>query len=123
MNEIDLLRIPMEYTPAGYMMNPQTEDLFRVEDIREGMIILPESMHAFDDPKDLDDPDLNEKSRVYLKKRLDSYQKWVQVTNLQQDRSRGQASWIALYGDGAKVGQRYGYGHFFFVKLDSITKD
>jgi hypothetical protein len=107
--------IPGGYAPAYFKQDPQIEELLRTEDLKDGMIVLVESMFSRDDPKEAEGPDAN----PWVVERLEKYQTWRMVTKIQESRNNI-ISWVGVAADGSAKSMQYGRGHFFFVKKASF---
>lgn len=110
----------MDFEPMDYVMNPETDDLIRGDKLREGMIVLLESVSMRRDAENFADP----KTRPYDRQRSLETSRWCTVTDMHTSSGDGRVmSFIGLYADGTKFERMYNESFCWFVKLDSIPKE
>jgi hypothetical protein len=111
--------IPAGYTEARHEIDPESEVILRVEDLKDGMVVLVESMITGDNPAKAEDPDCDK----YVLERLKKYQTWRRVTELKRSGYDTRiVSWVGVDANGRGKSQKYGIGHFFFVKKSSMPE-
>lgn len=111
--------IPAGYAEARHKLDPETEVLLRVEDLKEGMVVLIESMGIHEDPEKALDPNCS----PYVLRHLEVYQTWRRVTEMKRSpRYEGIFSWVGVDANNFGSSQTYGSGHFFFVKKSSVPE-
>lgn len=111
--------IPAGFTEARHELDSETEVILRVEDLKEGMVVLIESMLGGNDPAKAEDPNCDK----YVLERLKNYQTWRRVTELKRSTANwGLFGWIGTDAEGRARSQKYGAGHFFFVKKSSMPE-
>lgn len=104
------VNIPEEFVTRQQLMDPQTEDVIRGTDLKQGMIVIVEGtlMRERDIPSDID---------PYRAARYKEVNRWCRVTDLH---IRGdQVSFVGVYSDGVKISRNYNLSWFWVVKNES----
>jgi hypothetical protein len=94
-----------------YVMDPETEDLIRGDELANGMIVLIESESCRSGPL----PWETDSTAALVAGR------WCRVDKLRTEPGvMPMVSFIGVYQDGSKFTRRYGQAHSWYVKLASI---
>lgn len=105
--------IPEGFVPLDFIMNPATDDLIFGYDLKEGMVVLLESLSAREDPKRLEDVNVH----PYTKNRIFENARWCLVTRITTMRGAYDVhSFIGLYADGTKMSRTFNRSFAWIVK-------
>lgn len=108
--------IPSDYCGKLFSMNPETEDIVRGNELKDGMVVLVE-------PRDLRfpiDSECSGNSRITFPQIVD-VNRWCYVTKLHSGfPTNDRISFVGIYSDGTKAFREYQSGTPWFVKIDSI---
>lgn len=124
-----LSTIPDQFEDMFYRMNPETDDILENGSLVEnGMIVLIED-HMLRESLERAlkvNPDTGTIDDFYAHNRALTHNRWCRVSQVHYQRAlygnNAQITFIAEYADGSKEKRRYGRGHAWLVKLDSLPK-
>lgn len=110
--------VPESFEHRIFQMNPQTDDLIRGAELKEGMVVLIEDTSVRADPaKHLEE---DHECDIYLCPRILAGALWCRVTRLERRRGDELVSFIGEYHDGTKRSRTYNISYCWFVKKGSI---
>lgn len=116
--------LPTDFVPLDFQMDPETDDLIRGSRLRNGMVVLVESLTSREDPSSHIAHEMNDELECesYRCTRVLESSRWCVVTELlRSDHGYGGlTSFIALYADGTKRLRTYNESYAWFVRLDTM---
>lgn len=121
--ETAVVEIPSEFVDRNAEMNPETDDLIRGRELKEGMVVLIEDSSVREDISH-HTGETDHKCDAHKCRRIKETSRWCRVTSLDirkrmEDRSP-LVSFIAVYSDGTKRLRTYNQSFGWFVKLNSM---
>jgi hypothetical protein len=133
-DEMTLLDIPVGTVPLSYIMDPETDDLLDGSELKNGMIVLIESVSMRENPEgtvrvfgmptealiEIPDEVKAMLKSPYSEVRIQETSRWCRVTRLKVYDNID--SFIGLYADGTKMSRQYHEHYYWLVKKSSIER-